>query len=75
LPAGIEATGEAARSAARALDQQSSSQLKVGAAFSIGVATGLLVGGGPRILVVLAGLPGVAMLMALADRRREAGTT
>jgi hypothetical protein len=49
----------------------STNQLKLGAAFSFGLATGVFVSGGPRIFVIAAAIPGAAMLMSLTDQGRS----
>src|SRR4051794_36801023 len=54
--------------ALKRLDDESEGSLTIGAAFSLGVASGLLIGGGPRLLAVVAGAPGIAMALALLRR-------
>jgi hypothetical protein len=54
--------------ALKRLDDESEGSLTIGAAFSLGVASGLLIGGGPRFLAVVAGAPGIAMALALLRR-------
>jgi glucokinase len=54
--------------ALKRLDDESEGSLTIGAAFSLGVASGLLIGGGPRLLAVIAGAPGIAMALALLRR-------
>jgi hypothetical protein len=54
--------------ALKRLDDESEGSLTIGAAFSLGVASGLLIGGGPRFLAVIAGAPGIAMALALLRR-------
>src|SRR3712207_6308340 len=54
--------------ALRRLDDESEGTLTIGAAFSLGLASGLLIGGGPRLLAVVAGAPGIAMALTLLRR-------
>ena len=54
--------------ALKRLDDESEGTLTIGAAFSLGVASGLLLGGGPRLLALVAGAPGVAMALTLLRR-------
>jgi hypothetical protein len=66
--------------ASRRIDEGSDASLIVGAAFSLGLATGLLLGRGPRLLVHATAIPGRAMALSLLERmpRRpshEAGPT
>ena len=57
--------------ALKRLDDEPEATLTIGAAFSLGLATGLLAGGGPRILALVCAIPGVAMALTLL-RRSEA---
>ena len=57
--------------ALRRLDTESEGTLTIGAAFSLGLSAGLLLGGGPRLLVLATATPGIAMALALL-RRTEA---
>ena len=65
--------------ALRRLDEESEGSLTVGAAFSMGLACGVLLGGGPRLLALVAGAPGIAMSLTLLRRaeaaRRSKGPT
>ena len=54
--------------ALRRLDTEAEGTLTIGAAFSLGVSAGLLLGGGPRLLILVAGAPGIAMALALLRR-------
>ena len=66
-----QVTARSLDDALKRLDQESEGTLTIGAAFSLGLASGLLIGGGPRLLAVVAGAPGVAMALTLL-RRTEA---
>jgi hypothetical protein len=63
-----QSTARGLDGALRRLDDESEGSLTIGAAFSLGVASGLLLGGGPRLLALAAGAPGVAMALALLRR-------
>ena len=63
-----EMTARSLDGALKRLDDESEGSLTIGAAFSLGVASGLLIGGGPRLLAVIAGAPGIAMALALLRR-------
>jgi len=63
-----QATARGLDGALKRLDDESEGSLTIGAAFSLGLASGLLIGGGPRFLAVIAGAPGIAMALALLRR-------
>lgn len=58
--------------ALRRLDTESEGTLTIGAAFSLGLSAGLLLGGGNRLFVLVTAAPGIAMSLALL--RRSEGT-
>jgi hypothetical protein len=70
----VEATSAAALAVAHDLEARSPNQLRLGAGFCLGVATGLLIAGGPRLLVLLAGVPATAMALVLLGRRSPGET-
>jgi hypothetical protein len=61
--------------ALRRLDTESEGTLTIGAAFSLGLSAGLLLGGGPRLLVLATATPGIAMALALLRRTEALSTT
>jgi hypothetical protein len=61
--------------ALRRLDSESEGTLTIGAAFSLGLSAGLLLGGGPRLLVLATATPGIAMALALLRRTEGLQTT
>jgi hypothetical protein len=67
------ATRGAVADAMQRMEAGSDQALATGAAFALGAALGLLVGGGPRILVAATLVPVAAAGMILLDRRN--GTT
>ena len=73
LPEAAATTRAAVDEAARRLSAGSDASLTVGAAFSLGLALGLLAGGANRILVTLALIPAAAMGMTLLDRMSNRG--
>lgn len=54
--------------AARRIETGSDEMLTAGTTLSLGLALGLLIGGAPRILVVLAMIPAAAMGLTILDR-------
>jgi hypothetical protein len=68
-----QSTARGLDDALRRLDDESEGTLTIGAAFSLGMAAGLLLGGGPRLLVAAAGTPGIAMALALLRRTDAIG--
>ncbi|HEY7522232.1 MAG TPA: hypothetical protein VH720_01065 [Candidatus Limnocylindrales bacterium] len=70
LPDAAASTRAAIDDAARRLDGGSEEMLAVGATYALGLATGLLVGGAPRILVLASLLPVGAIGMTLVNRSR-----
>lgn len=68
LPEAAATTRGAVEEAARRMEAGSDEMLAVGASLSLGIAIGMLVGGGNRILVALALLPATAMGFTLLDR-------
>lgn len=63
-----QTTAKGLDDALRRLDTESEGTLTIGAAFSLGLAAGLLLGGGPRLLVLATATPGIAMALALLRR-------
>src|SRR6476661_2070714 len=53
----------------RAIETGSDQQVTAGVSLSLGLAIGMLLGGAPRLLILLALAPVVVMGLALADRR------
>ena len=68
LPEAAATTRTAVEEAARRMESGSDEALAVGAALSVGLAIGLLLGGGNRLLVALALIPATAMGFTLLDR-------
>jgi hypothetical protein len=68
LPEAAASTRAAMDEAARRIEGGSDETLTIGTAFSLGLATGLLVGGGSRLLVLGALVPVAAMGLTLLDR-------
>lgn len=58
--------------ALKRLDDEPDQTLTIGAAFSLGVAAGLLLGGGPRLLALATAAPGIAMALTLLRRTQDA---
>jgi hypothetical protein len=63
-----QTTAKGLDDALRRLDTESEGTLTIGAAFSLGLSAGLLLGGGPRLLVLATATPGIAMALALLRR-------
>jgi hypothetical protein len=60
----------------KAMESGSDDRTQAGVTLSLGLAVGMLLGGAPRILVLLALAPVAAMALAIGDRRaRRARTT
>jgi hypothetical protein len=68
LPEAAATTRGAVEEAARRMEAGSDQMLAVGAAMSLGLAIGMLLGGANRILVALALIPATAMGFTLLDR-------
>jgi hypothetical protein len=75
LPDAAASTRDAIDEAARRMEGGSDEMLAVGASLSVGLAAGMLIGGAPRILVVLALIPATAMGFTLLDRYSTSRTT
>jgi hypothetical protein len=69
------ATRGAMTEAMRQMEAGSDQALTTGAAFALGAAMGLLVGGAPRLLVVASLVPVAAAGMILLDRRGATART
>lgn len=59
----------------RAIETGSDERVTAGVSMSLGLALGMLIGGAPRLLIVLALAPVVAAGLVLADRRRASTRT
>ncbi len=59
----------------KAIETGSDERVTAGVSMSLGLALGMLIGGAPRLLIVVALAPVVAAGLVLADRRRAARTT
>jgi hypothetical protein len=68
LPDAAASTRAAVDEAARRIETGSDEMLTIGTTFSLGLATGLLVGGASRLLVLGAMVPAAAMGLTLLDR-------
>src|SRR2546423_2666248 len=68
LPEAAEATRGAIGQAADQLERSSTDSLTTGAAFSLGLVTGLIIAGANRLLVAIALLPAAAMGATLLER-------
>ncbi len=68
LPEAAATTRGAMEEVARRMEGGSDQMLAVGASLSLGLAIGMLIGGGPRILVAVALIPATAMGFTLLDR-------
>ncbi|HLX33698.1 MAG TPA: hypothetical protein VKR30_00475 [Candidatus Limnocylindrales bacterium] len=56
--------------AMRAIERGSDDRLTAGATLSLGLAIGLLIGGAPRLLIVMALTPAAAIGLQIVDRQR-----
>jgi hypothetical protein len=56
--------------AARAIERGSDDRLAASATLSLGLAIGMLIGGAPRLLIVLALAPAAAIGLQIVDRQR-----
>lgn len=68
LPEAANATGAQIERASQIIQSESDEVLAVGTSLSLGLAMGLLLGGGSRLLVILALIPATAMGFTLFDR-------
>ena len=59
----------------KAIETGSDERVTAGVSLSLGLALGMLLGGAPRLLIVLALAPVVAAGVVLADRRTRASST
>ncbi|HET7677054.1 MAG TPA: hypothetical protein VFK38_04310 [Candidatus Limnocylindrales bacterium] len=69
LPAAVATAQTAAADTARTLEAMPDRTLLLGSVFSLGMATGFFVAGAPRMLVLLAAAPAIAMAGTLAGRQ------
>jgi hypothetical protein len=69
IPDAVEGSRAALDDAATSLRDQPDSHLLAGAAFATGAGLGLLVGGAPRLVALLAFAPALLLVVALFDRR------
>lgn len=58
----------------KAIETGSDERVTAGVTLSLGLAIGMLLGGAPRLLIVLALVPVAAMGLVLQDRRRKSGS-
>ncbi len=56
--------------ALRAIEQGSDNTLTAGATLSLGLAAGLLIGGAPRLLILVALAPAAAIGLQMVDRQK-----
>ena len=56
--------------AMRAIEQGSDNSLMAGATLSLGLSIGLLIGGAPRLLIVMALTPAAAIGLQIVDRQK-----
>jgi hypothetical protein len=56
--------------AMRAIERGSDDRLSAGATLSLGLAIGMLIGGAPRLLIVLALAPAAAIGLQIVDRQK-----
>lgn len=75
LPEAAATTRAAVDEAARRIEAGSDEMLTAGTTLSLGLAVGMLIGGAPRILVVLSLIPAAAMGMTLLDRASRTSRT
>ena len=75
LPEAAATTRGAVEEAARRMEAGSDEMLAVGAALSLGLAIGMLIGGANRLLVAMALIPATAMGFTLFDRNGGGRTT
>jgi hypothetical protein len=75
VPTVARASQKAANDLFKAIETGTDGRVSAGVTLSLGFAIGLLVGGGPRILVLAALAPVAAMGMTIADRRARPGRT
>ena len=59
----------------RAIERGSDERVSSGVTLSLGLAIGMLIGGAPRLLTVLALVPVAAMGLVLVDRRSRTGAS
>ena len=59
--------------AMRAIERGSDERVSAGVTLSLGLAIGMLIGGAPRLLTILALVPVAAMGIVLVDRRPKTG--
>jgi len=60
--------------ALRAIEQGSDNSLAAGATLSLGLAAGLLIGGAPRLLILVALAPAAAIGLQMVDRQKARPT-
>jgi hypothetical protein len=78
LPEAAATTRSAVEEATRRMEGGSDEALAIGTSLSVGLAMGLLLGGGNRLLILLALIPAAAMGFTLLDRHgtgRVTGST
>ena len=72
VPEVARASRSAANDMFRAIESGSDERVSAGVTLSLGLAIGMLLGGAPRLLILLALAPVAAMGLVLQDRRRKA---
>jgi hypothetical protein len=75
VPEMARSTRSAAEDMFRAIETGSDERVSAGVTLSLGLAIGMLLGGAPRLLILLALAPVAAMGLVLQDRRKKAGRT
>src|SRR5262245_21339304 len=73
MPEVARSTRSAVDDMFRAIETGSDERVSAGVTLSLGLAIGILLGGAPRLLVLLALGPVVAMGLVLQDRRKRSG--
>ena len=75
FPEFARASRAAANDMFRSIETGSEERVSAGVTLSLGLAIGMLLGGAPRLLILVALAPVVAMGLVMQDRRRKAGST
>ena len=74
VPEVARSTRAAAEDMFRAIETGSDERVSAGVTLSLGLAIGMLLGGAPRLMILLALAPVAAMGLVLQDRRKRAAT-
>jgi hypothetical protein len=75
VPEVARASRGAAEELFRAIETGSDTRVSAGVTLSLGLAIGMLLGGAPRLLILLALAPVAAMGLLFGERRAKAGRT